>query len=113
MDRKLHVDPLILIPSVKNLHLLVLQTDEWMDRQMDRQTFIPNSYMHCLYILHKNHIQWCMENELIRCGLPSLRSSRYSCCAWAGGTFLHYLRKDPPAHSCSVCVLQELGWKYM
>jgi hypothetical protein len=33
-------------------------------------------------------------------------------CAWAGGTFLHCLRKVLQAHSQSTCVLQELGWKY-
>ncbi len=31
-------------------------------------------------------------------------------CLWAGGTFFYCLRKVPPAHSCSACVLQELGW---
>jgi hypothetical protein len=34
-------------------------------------------------------------------------------CEWAGGTFLHCLRKVPRAHSRSAGVLQELGWKYM
>jgi hypothetical protein len=31
-------------------------------------------------------------------------------CVWAGGTFFRCLRKVPPAHSRSTCLLQELGW---
>ncbi len=53
------------------------------------------------------------SSSLIWCELPSLRSSRYTRCVCAGGTFLRCLRKVPQAHSCSACVLQELGWKYM
>ncbi len=34
----------------------------------------------------------------------------YTRCAWAGGTFLHCLRKVPPAHSRFACLVQELGW---
>jgi hypothetical protein len=29
---------------------------------------------------------------------------------WARGTFFRCLRKVHPAHSCSACVVQELGW---
>ncbi len=34
------------------------------------------------------------------------------CTWWAGGTFIHCLRKVPCTHSRCACVLQELGWKY-
>ncbi len=51
---------------VKILRVLVCITD--------RQTFISNSYVVCLCILHRNLIQWCMQNKY----------TRY---AWAGGTF--------------------------
>jgi hypothetical protein len=37
-------------------------------------------------------------------------SSRYTRCTWAGGTFLRCLKKVPPAHPRSACVVQELGW---
>jgi hypothetical protein len=45
-------------------------------------------------------------------GLSSLRSSRYTRCVWAGGFFFRCLRKVPPSHLHSACVLQELGWLY-
>jgi hypothetical protein len=34
----------------------------------------------------------------------------YTRCARAGGTFFRCLRKVPPAHLLSACVVQELGW---
>ncbi len=43
-------------------------------------------------------------------GTGGSKISSYTCCAWAGGTFFHCLRKVPPAHLRSVCVVQELGW---
>jgi hypothetical protein len=74
---------------MKNIRVFI--TNGQMNRQTDRQT-----------------------EKLIRCGLGNLiGSSRYTRCAWAGGTFLHSLRKVPQAHSRSGCDLQELGWKYM
>jgi hypothetical protein len=67
MDRKLHADTLVLITM---LQIYVFwysgQTDGWTDRQTE---------------------------TLIQCGLPSLRSSRYTHCAWARETFSLCLRK--------------------
>ncbi len=39
------------------------------------------------------------------CHAPIVLNTR---CVWAGGTFFRCLRKVPPAHLRSVCVLQEL-----
>jgi hypothetical protein len=45
---------------LKKLRVLVFMTDRQTDRRTDRQTFISNSYVVCLRILHRNRIQWCM-----------------------------------------------------
>ncbi len=59
-----------------------------------------------------------LKKQIIECarGLVSewemtqnIRNLFYNCCAWAGGNFFHCLRKVPPAHSCSACVVQEIG----
>jgi hypothetical protein len=72
-----------------------------------------NSYMKILRVFIDNRQTDRRTEKLIRCGLGNLiGSSRYTRCAWAGGTFLRSLRKVPQAHAQSACVLQELGWKY-
>jgi hypothetical protein len=87
MHRKLHMDTLILISTFK---IYVFSYSRQTDRRTDEQT-----------------------EKLIWCGLGNLIGSfRYTCCMWAGGTFLHCLRKVPCTQSRSACVLQELGWKY-
>jgi hypothetical protein len=76
---------------VKILRVFIFQMDGRTNGQTDRQT-----------------------EKLIWCGLGNLiRSSRYTRCTWAGGTFLRCLRKVPRTHLRSAHVLQELGWKYM
>jgi hypothetical protein len=47
---------------------------------------------------------YILPGKLIRCGLPSLRSSRYTHCAWAGGTFFQYLIKNGSSSAFTLCV---------
>jgi hypothetical protein len=88
---------------VQNLCFFVFQTNGQTDSQTDSQTDGRTN----------RRMNRQMET-IIRGGLGNyLHSSIYTRCAWAGGTFLHCLRKVLRAHSCSACVMQELGWKYM
>ncbi len=78
MDRKLHVGTLILIPPFK---IYVFLYSRQTDGRADRQTAInkiQQSSTNILKLSHRNRIQWCIQNKLIRCGLPSLHSSRSS-----------------------------------
>ncbi len=86
MDRKCHVDTLILIPTLK---IYVF----WYSGRTDGDI----------------NLAWASLTTFLQ-EKSFLENTR---CTWAGWTVLHCLRMVPRAHSRSVCVLQESGWKYM
>jgi hypothetical protein len=75
------------------------------DRQMTPRGY-PNFSFYVKYL--RFFVFWMdREINLVWASLTTfLQDTR---CAWAGGTLFHCLRKVPPAHSRSTCVVQDLG----
>jgi hypothetical protein len=111
-DRKLPVDTLILIPTLK-FYVFSLITDEQTDRQTDRrmEKLIRGGFPHFVPPGKQPSSSKASASIQHCCPRSPKTFSTNTRCAWAGGTFLRCLRKVPRTHSHSACVLQELTWK--